>query len=990
MVTLASVWATFTLKMEMIPDIDLPITTVVTVYPRATPEEIMNEVTVPIEGAISDIGGLRHIVSTSVDGISFIFVEFEYGTDMGRVNDTISENLRALGLPQGVRDLDPDILEMAGLEENPQLFAIDMNSFPVVFFSLSGDVPPHELQHIAITEIIPRLEDIDGVLDVGIEGGSKDEVLVSLDPEKMNEFGISMSQVEAILAAGEYSSLSEIENADMETDALVLGDVAGVNLGPPPETAITRTNGKPSVAINVRKDKGANIVTVANAVVDEAEKIGEELGDDVEFITVGDQSELIERSISELTRNAIIGGVLAIIVAFLFLMAFRASLVTAISIPLSLLIGFLLMWASGITINMLTLSAMVIAVGRVIDNSIVLLEVIFRRMQQGEGFREAAIGGAKDVAAPITSATLATVAIFIPLAFIGGIVGELFVPFALTITFALAASLLVALTIVPALSNFTVSRKAKARKGEPWYLRVYTPMLKWALGHRALTLLIAAALFFGSFGLFPFIGTSFLPSMSEKMLTIDVELPQGTDLISTQEVAMQVEEILGEKPEVFVTYDVTVGTSASVFGGFSAMGGGGTNTASVFVSLDQDADVEGEADELRHALEGIGEEASFTVSTGPPMMSSMTGGSRLDISIRGENREDIDSAAKQLFAELETMDGLAELEVDFISVEPKLDIEPDPAKIATSGLPPEQLERLEEEFRLMMRGGTVAQASLDGETYDVFLDEIAQDLDSEMATELRVGWPVSVALGDIATVEFGEQPTNIRRVDQMLAVSIDAEITKKNVGAVDREVQGKIDDLRIDGQTLDELGVEVEMGGVIEMMEESFSSMYIAIIVAIALAFAVLVVSFRSFINALIIMMSLPLASIGAFLGLLIAGRPLGISAMMGVLMLVGIVLTNAIVLVTLVEQLRKRGLSAHDALIDGGQTRLRPILMTALTTMAAMFPLALGLGEGTLIAAELAIVVIGGLFSSTLLTLLVIPVLYSLSAGLRRRLART
>ena len=987
---MASIWATFTLKTELVPDIELPITTVVTVYPRATPEEVMNEVSVPVEGAISDIGGLRHIVSTSVDGNSFIFAEFEYGTSMGKVNDTISERLSELDLPPGVRDIEPDILEIAGLEENPQLFAIDMNAFSVVALSLVGDLTTLELQQIAFTEVIPRLENIDGVHYVGIEGGSKDEVLVSPDPEKMNEFGISMAQVEAILAAGGYSSLGEIENADMGTDAVVLGDVAGVNLGPPPGTSLTRTNGKPSISINILKDKGANTVTVANAVVDEVEEIGEELGDDVELITVFDQSEFIERSISDLTRNALIGGILAVIVAFLFLMAFRASLVTAISIPLSLLIGFLLMWAFGITINILTLSAMVIAVGRVIDNSIVLLEVVFRRMQQGEGFREAAIGGAKEVAAPITSATLATVAIFVPLAFIGGIVGEFFVPFALTITFALGASLLVALTIVPALSNFTVSRKAKARKGEPWYRRLYTPMLKWALGHRALTLLIAAALFFGSFGLFPLIGTSFLPTMSEKMLTIDIELSEGADLMSTQEVAMQVEGILDEKPEIFVAYDTTVGTSATLFGGFSAMRGGGTNTASVFVSLDQGADLEGEADELRRTFEEIVEEAAITVNTGPPGMSIMMGSSNLDISIRGENYEDIASAANQLFAELETMDGLAELEVDFISVEPKLDIEPDPARIMASGLPPEQLEHLEEEFLLMMRGGTVAQASLDGETYDVFLDGIAQDLDSEMATELRVGWPVSVALGDIATVEFGEQPTNIRRVDQMLAVSIDAEITKKNVGAVDREVQGKIDDLMIDGQTLDELGVEVEMGGVIEMMEESFSSMYTAIIVAIVLAFAVLVVSFRSFINALIIMMSLPLASIGAFLGLLIAGRPVGISAMMGVLMLVGIVLTNAIVLVTLVEQLRKRGLSAYDALIEGGRTRLRPILMTALTTMVAMFPLALGLGEGTLIAAELAIVVVGGLFSSTLLTLLVIPVLYSLSAGLRRRLSRT
>ncbi len=970
--------------MELIPDIEFPMTSVVTVYPRATPEEIMNEVTVPIEDAISDIGGLKHIISTSAEGKGFIFAEFEYGTDMGRVNDIISERLSELDLPSEVRDLPPEMLEFAGLEENPQLFPIDINAWQLVMLSLAGDLPPHQLQEMAITEIIPRLENINGVSYVGIEGGSKDEVLVSLDPEEMNEFGISMSQVAAILASGEYSSLSEIENTALGIDAVVLSDVAGVNLGPPPETALTRINGKPSVSINVYKDKGANTVSTANAVMAEAEKIEATLGDDVELITVFDQSELIERSISDLTRNALIGGILAIIVVFLFLMAFRASLVTAISIPLSLFIGFLLMRAFGITINLLTLSAMVIAVGRVIDNSIVLLEVIFRRMQQGEGFKEAAIGGAKEVAAPITSATLATVAIFIPLVFVGGIVGELFIPFALTITFALGASLLVALTIVPALSNFTVSRKARARQKDPRYRRIYVSMLKWALSHRVLTLVIAAALFFGSFGLLPLIGTSFLPNMTEKMLAVEIEMPQGTDVETTQEAAIQVEEILDENPEVFRTYDTTVGTSASLVGGFSAMRGGGSNTATIVVMLDRDADLEGEADELRDALEGIVEGGTIRVSTGPPGMSAMMGPG-LDISIRGENFEDIASAANLLFAELETMDGLAELELDFASAELKLDIEPDPAKIITSGLPPEQLEHLEEEFLLMMRGGTVAQANLDGESYEVFLEGIAQDLDSAMATEFRVGWPISVALGDIATVEERQQPSHIRRVDQMLAASITGDITKKNVGAVNQKVQDKIDAL-----PLDELGVEVETGGVMEMMEESFSSMYIAIIVAIGLAFAIIIVSFRSFFNALIIMMSLPLASIGAFVLLLIAGRPLGISAMMGILMLVGIVLTNAIVLITLVEQLRKRGMSPYDALVEGGRTRLRPILMTALTTMLAMLPLALGLGEGVFMASELAIVVIGGLFSSTLLTLLVIPVLYSLSAGLRRRMART
>jgi len=986
---LASIWATLTLKMELIPDIELPMTSVMTLYPRATPEEIMNDVTVPIEEVMSDLGGLKHIVSTSAEGMSFVFAEFEYGTNMGKVNSTISERLNELELPPEVRNIDPEMLEMGGMEENPQLFAIDISRLPLVTFSIaSRDLPPHELQQIAMTEFVPRLENIGGVNYTVVEGGSKEAVLITLDPEKVNEFGISMSQVAAILAPEEYSSLSEIENAALGTDTLVLKDVAEVKLGPPPQTALLRTNGNTSVSIMVAKDKKANTVSVANAVVDEAERIERALGDDVELITVFDQSEFIERSISDLTRNALIGGALAIIVAFLFLMAFRASLVTAISIPLSLFIGFLLMRVFGITINLFTLSAMVIAVGRVIDNSIVVLEVIFRRMQQGEGFKEAAIGGVREVAAPITSATLATVAIFIPLAFVGGIVGELFLPFALTITFALVASLLVALTLVPALSNFTVSKKAKARAKEPWYRRIYVRTLKWALGHRALTLVIAAVLFFGSFGLLPIIGTSFLHSMTEKMLTVDIEMPQGTDVEATQEVAIQVEEILGEKPEVFETYDTTVGTTASLGGGFSAMMGGGSNTASIFILLDQDADLEGEAEELRYACEGIAEEGTIRVSTGPREMSMMMG-PNLEVSIRGENYDDIVSAANQLFAELEGMDGLAELELDFASFESKLRIDPDRAKIITSGLPPEQLEELEDEFRLMMRGETVAQANLDGETHEVCLEGIVEGIPQdvvglEMLRELRVGWPVKVALDDVANVEDEEQPSHIRRVDQMLAARITGDITKQNVGAVNQKVQDKIDALSLPP------GVEVEMGGVMEMMEESFSSMYIAIIVAIMLAFAIMVVSFRSFFNALIIMVSLPLASIGAVLGLLIAGRPLGISALMGVLMLVGIVLTNAIVLIALVEQLRKRGMSVYDALVEGGQTRLRPILMTALTTMFAMLPLALGLGEGTIIAAELAIVVIGGLFSSTLLTLLVIPVLYSLSAGLRRRVART
>ncbi len=980
LITGISIWATVTLKMELIPNMELPVTSVVTIYPQAKPEEVMNKVTVPVEGAILDIEGLRHVMSTSREGSSFVFALFDYGTDMDTVNSIIRQNLSELNFPREVREVPAAVPQV---EKNPQVFAIDINMMPVVSLSLSGNLPPGELQEIAITKIIPRLEAVEGVYHVGLEGAGEDKVLISLDVEKMNEFGISMSQIVSILATQGYNSMIQIENTAIGTDALLLKDVAEIEMGPPPGAMISRTNSKLSVSITVTKNAEANTVSVANAVVDEAEKIEAGLEEDVELFPVLDQSEFIESSIADLVRNAIIGGILAIVVVFLFLMAFRASMVTAISIPLSIMIGFLAMRAWGITINILTLSAMVIVVGRVIDNSIVVLEVIYRRMQQGEGFRDAAVNGVKEVASPITSATLATVVIFVPLAFVGGIVSEMFIPFALTITFALIASLLVALMIVPPLSNFSGSKKAEVKKGETWYQRIYTRMLKWSLVHRAATLVIAAALFFGSLALLPIIGTSFIPAMGEKMVTISVEMPPGTDLVTVQEAAMGVEDLLAEIPEV-VTYQTTIGSSSSLGGGFNTMFAGGANTAMITVFLTPDADPEQEATELRRAFEGIvRENVIITVSTGEAMGSQMMG-SDLDVSVRGEKWEDIARLSDQLSTELEGIDGIVDLEVDIASVEPKLDIQPDMGKLMASGLTREQFEQISQEFLLIMMGAPIAKANIEGRTYEIFLKGIIQNLDSvEIVKELRVGWPKSVALGDIVTVELGEQPTSIQRVDGKLSVSMTGSITKEDIGAVNQVVQEKINGLSLPP------GTEITMGGTAEMMEEFFPNMFIAILAAVALTYAVLAVAFRSFLTALIIMVSLPLAVVGALLGLLVTGSPLGISALMGVLMLVGIVLTNAIVLIASVQQLRKKGMSVYDALIKGGRTRLRPILMAALTTMIAMFPLALGLGKGTLMAAELAIVVIGGLFSSTVLTLLVIPVIYSVVKGMHRQTAR-
>ncbi|MFC1946853.1 efflux RND transporter permease subunit [Chloroflexota bacterium] len=968
-VTGVSIWSTLALQMEMIPNIEFPMTSIITVYPQEKPETIMDAVTVKVESAVSGIDGLDQLISTASEGSTFTFAVFEYGTDMKEVNDTISQNLDELALPPEVRNLPSTIPQ---LDENPRLFAIDINVMPVVVVSLTGDILPATLEEIANNEIIPEIQAIDGVYHVGVDGGSNKKALVNLDVDKMNTAGISMSQLAAIVGMNQYQSMDSLKSLEINPDTN-LGDISDIELGLPSGTTISRINGQTSVTISVTKESQANTVKVANAVIDKLNELKPSLQDGVQLVTVLDQSEYIENSIGDLVRNALIGFVLAVIVVFVFLMAFRASMVTAISIPLSLLIGFLAMRFLGITINLLTLSAMAIAVGRVIDNSIVVLEVIYRRMQHGEEFREAAINGVREVATPITSSTIATVVIFIPIAFIGGLIGEMFLPFALTMTAALIASLLVALMVIPPMSNFKVSQIKDESDKVTWYQRLYLPVLKWALKHKGATIAIAVILFFGSFSLAPIIGTAFIPQMSEKMVVVTLELPKEADLTEVEQAAMKIEQSIKDTVDSRV-FSTSAGSSSSFIGSFGSMTSGGSNTASITVYLGAEADQDQVAADLRVSLEGLVEDSTISVSSGNAMSSAMMG-SGLDISVRGDNYEDIALVSKDLYNQIQDVDGLAELDLALSSTEPKLNITPDMDKIMSSGLDLPSMAQMNQEFMMMSMGSTVSSVIIDEESYEVYLNGIVTRLNNiDIAKGLLIGYPDSVKLGDIADVSIGAQQTNIQRIDEKLAASITGIITDENIGAVNMAVQQKINTLSLPE------GVVVSMGGVMEMMQESFSGMFIAIIIAVVLAYAVIAITFRSLMKPLIIMISLPLASIGAMIGLLIAGQPLGVSSLMGILMLVGIVLTNAIVLIDLVERLRKNGMKTYDALVESGRTRMRPILMTALTTMIAMLPIALGLGEGTVLSAELAIVVIGGLFSSTLLTLLVIPVMYAIT----------
>jgi len=986
----AAIWGTLQLKTELIPNIEFPFTSVIVVYPDALPEEVVSEVTVPVEDVIWERvngQGLKHISSTSASGVSVIFTTFDYGTNMGDTNRVIEEAIDGISLPDKVRQL----------EGNPQIIPIDPNQMPVVILSLSGNYSQYELKNIAEDKFIPFFTQIEGVYTAEVEGGAKERVIISPDPQQLVTSNISVYQITSLLD-DQYDSLEAIKNAPMGVDSVVLDDIASVVPGPDPNTVVTRTNGETSVTINVMKHTDANTVDTANAVMEKARDIEADLNGDITVVPLLDQSGFIEDSVNQLLQMAIIGFILAIVVVFFFLRAFRASLVTSLSIPVSVVIGFLIMYFSGITINILTLSAMAIAVGRLIDNSIVITEVIYRRMKDGEGWQEAAIGGAKEVAAPLTSATLATIAIFLPLAFVGGIVGELFVPFALTITFALIASLLVALIVVPAFSKWFIGKKSdrrreeKARPSTTWYQRWYVSLLKWSLGHRAIVMVITSIFFIGSIMLIPLIGTSFLGHMSEPMLVVQIELSPGTELEETSNVVAQVESVIENDVQDMQYYWSTIGTSTSLFGVFSTIAGGGDNTAEITIMLESDTDMKKGRDALYKSLDDLRDSMGFDfvkILTSEESDAGFMGGG-VNLEVVGESRDEVNHAAELLYERLLKVEGISNLETQLTLVVPILDIELDPDKMSAMGLSDEQIKGAHQE-KYLLRAGTSSDdvlVNIDGENYGITVKGISSELDSDENTEvltnsLPMGYPVFGTLGDIADVALLESPTHISHYDLQLSASITGTVDEKDAGAVNREVNDIVDEVLA---TPGLEGVDVEMGGMFEEMAEGFSSMGIAIIVAAFIAFLILVISMRSIFNPLIIMVSLPLASIGAILALLISGYTLGMSGMMGILMLIGIVLTNAIVLIALVVQLRKRGMSTYDALIEGGQTRLRPILMTALTTMIAMIPLAIGVGAGTFIAAELAVVVIGGLFSSTLLTLVVIPVVYSLADSLRSR----
>ncbi len=1014
LVIVAGVFAAFRLKTELFPDIDLPVVTVATSYPGASPDAVLDDVTIPVENAVAGVSELKELHSISTENLSIVTAEFDYGTNMEKMEQEIEASVNNLVLPSGA--------------SRPTVDRIDLADFPIIFFSLKGERDVSELETIARRDVLPAVEQVDGVARVTIEGAAAQQVWVTLDPQRLAQYGLTAQQVVKALeennvsrpsgiifdsegrvllvrTTSRYTSLEDISNLAVASSEaaspILLGDIGQVQMATDPFASISRTNGLPSLAISVVKEADANTVEVSNNVQDRVKQINDRLPAEVEIVTLFDQSDFIEESINALLREGALGFLFAVIVIYLFLTGVRTTLVTAVSIPLSIIIALIILAWQGMTLNIITMAGLTVAIGRVVDDSIVVLENIYRHTRQGEKLSDAAYTATREVGTAVFASTLTTVAVFLPLALAGGLVGEVFFSFALTVTIALLASLLVALTVVPLLARYLLQvapaegarprwlgrlfpfgpRQPRpspdvAEEEETWLQRIYTPVLRWALGHRLATLTGGAILFIGSFALLPFIGISFLPSGGPNVVHATVELPPGTSLTTSDAKANEIEELLSQT-EGLDTYDLVIG-QPDPSGSFSQLAFGRvptSGTIDMWLSYADGVDIDEAADWLRDELNALPGEKEVSVRR----VSGLAETDQVDITITADSLEDAQAANDQLLSNLEGVKDLTNVSSDLVSARPEIELQVDSQKASAYGL---SAQDVSQRVRDALFGQKATQAQLDGHTTDVYV-RVAYDssgTDGEaLALPLAPGG--TPTLGDVATVTVTDRPVQVSRVDQRRAATIYGIISSDDLRAVSSEVDDAID------QVEKPPGVEIEKGGIFEEQEEAFGSLYIVLAFAVLVVYIVMVVSLGSVLNPLIIMASLPFATIGSFFALFITQREIGLPAMIGFLMLIGIVVTNAIVLITFVEQQRARGLPTRDALIHSGRARARPILMTAVATIFALIPLSLGLNEGVLIAAELGTVVIGGLFTSTILTLLVIPVVYSLVDDWRSRL---
>jgi HAE1 family hydrophobic/amphiphilic exporter-1 len=995
------VFAATQVQQDLLPDISVPAVIVITPYPGASPQIVDAQVTVPVVNAMQGVTGTDTVQSTSSQGASLVIVLFRDGIDLKSAEQDVNS---ALGRVRG-------LLPPQALSSTVQTFST--NSLPILAYAISADETLGDLAAQLRAQALPKLKGLAGVSSAVLTGAPTDEVDVTLDPLKLAAYGITVSQVasalqqaSAVLSVGSLKqgsatiplqvtgSLTSLDQIGKITVTPGFGAATGgrpapvminqlgtVQVASVPADTITRTNGKPSIGLQIIKGPNTNTVTVANEVWKALPGVESSIGHGVHFESISDQATPITQAITDILREGVLGAIFAVLVIFVFLRSARATVVAAISIPLSLLVALIVLWQQGITLNILTLGGMMVAIGRVVDDSIVVLENISRHVSEGERPLVAAYTGAREIVTAVASSTLTTVAVFLPIAFLTGIAGSFFRPFALTVVVALLASLVVAVTVVPLLaSRLLPARRAEGverRLGWSWTQRIYVPVIRWATGHRLITLGAAAAFFAASMALIPLLRINLLDQSSSPTFPISITMPENSTLSQTDAETQRVETLIAGVPGI-TAYQATVGGLADPFAPPGTVPADPTQ-ASVLVLVQNG--------QYNNALAGVEQavksyQGNAKLQVGQAQNSSNASSSQMQVDVRAGDPTVLQTASDQVLGALSKVSGLAELKSNLVVSKPQYQLVPTD-KLAASGLNIQTLAAL---VAQQINGQVATQAKVPQGTMIVRVQRPPGTADTAATLSAL---PIPTALGivplsTIATIQEVTGPQTVNRLDGDLDATITGTITANDTRSVQTNVTNALNGVSLPP------GASISTGGVFAQLSTVLTQFALALLAAIGLVYLIMVATFRSLLKPLVLLVAIPFAATGAVIALVVTNTSLSLPGLIGILMLTGIVVTNAIVLLDLIEQYRDRGLNLHDAIIEGGRHRLRPILMTAFATMLALVPLAViggggGVG-GAFISRPLAIVVIGGLFTSTVLTLILVPVLYSIASRFASR----
>lgn len=1013
------------IPLDLMPEMEIPVAVVITNYPGVGPQEVEKLITQPLEEAVGTTENIDSLSSVSSEGSSMIMTLFDFGVDMDSATLELREKV---DLVKGRLPTD------AG---EPMVLKFDPTAMPVMMLSLSaGNMSPSELQTLAEDTIKPRLERAEGVVSVEIIGGVNDIVEIRASSEKLQGYGISLDYIAGILRAenfsmpggsvkkgnqeltvkttGEFDSVEEIQQLLITLPngtAVQLNDLAEVELKTNEPTTISKVNGKNSIDMMLSKQSGTNTVRVSEAAHKEIDSLQKELVG-TEIVTVFDTADYVKQSLSSVLYNGYAGGLMAIIILYLFLRNLRTTFIIAAAIPISVIASFCLIYFSGVTLNMMTLGGLALGIGMLVDNAIVVLENIYRFRQNGYSRIESAVKGSSEVSMAIIASTATTLAVFLPIVFVQGLTSTIFKQLAMTVSFSLVASLLVAVTLVPMLCSkfLKVDRSKhkmdgfeailKAEGGQTFdyennhkksimskfftfdkvyqkfdkvfekVLSIYGNMLSWALVHRKKVIAIATIAFFACMGSLALVGAEFFPTSDEGFVQISVRLSDGAELENTMAVMEEIESKIGDSIPEIETIFLEAGYTGDMSGSARA------NSGTMYIQLSDMSERQRGVEEISDIIRSrVMDTPGAEIKVAPMESMGMGGGGApINISIHGDDLDTLKMIGDDFKNILNGIEGTREVESSYEDGIPEVEITVDRATATEYGLSASQIAQA---VKGVISGTTATQFKYEGSEIDVIIkgdeyyNENMQGLE-QIPINTSLGFPV--ALGQVAEVNIKRGPVSINRQDQERVISVSSQLSGRDVGTVSAEIQTALAEYQMPDK------YSYKMGGDQEEMVEAFSDLGLALVLAIILVYMVMASQFESLLFPFIIMFSMPLGFAGGIFGLFAAGKPLSVPAIIGLIMLAGIVVNNAIVLVDYINTRRRVfGEDRDTAIIKAGPIRLRPILMTTLTTVLAMVPLSLGIGEGSEMSSPLAIVVVWGLSLSTLVTLLVIPVMYTL-----------